>query len=54
MKAWRQLAAGVGACVLVSCGGGGDDLSRETPLAMRGLGATYTVRHLVSDTAGAP
>jgi uncharacterized protein (TIGR03118 family) len=54
MKAWRQIAAGVGACVLVSCGGGGDDMSRETPLAMKGLGATYTVRNLVSDTAGTP
>jgi uncharacterized protein (TIGR03118 family) len=54
MKIWRKIAAGMGACVLMSCGGGGQDMSREAPLATGGLGATYTVSSLVSDTAGAP
>jgi uncharacterized protein (TIGR03118 family) len=55
MKAWRLIAAGVGACALLSCGGGGDDdMSRANALAMGGTGATYTVRNLVSDGGGTP
>jgi uncharacterized protein (TIGR03118 family) len=59
MKAWQKFAAGVGACVLMSCGGGGGDMSSNTAptmsdLRMRGLGATFTVTGLVSDTGGTP
>jgi uncharacterized protein (TIGR03118 family) len=55
MKTWQRIAAGAAACLLVSCGGGGSDsMPTADPLAMRGLGATYTVTNLVSDTAGAP
>jgi uncharacterized protein (TIGR03118 family) len=51
MNAWRQIAAGVGACLLVSCGGGAGDVSRDTEFGMGGAGATFTVTNLVADTA---
>lgn len=54
MKTWQWIAAGAAACLLVSCGGGGSDgmSPNADPLAMKGLGATYTVTNLVSDTVG--
>lgn len=51
MNAWRWIAAGVGACVLVSCGGGRDDTSPDNEVTIRGAGNTFTVTNLVADTA---
>lgn len=51
MNAWRKIAASVGACFLVSCGGGAGDVSRDTEFGMSGAGATFTVTNLVADTA---
>src|SRR5262252_3049412 len=53
MNAWRRIAAGVGACALVSCGGGsgGGDMSADSQAAIQGVGATFTVTNLVADSA---
>ena len=49
MNALRQIAACVGACFLVSCGGGAGDVSRDTQLGASG--AAFAVTNLVADTA---
>ena len=55
MNTWRWIAAGLGACVLVSCGGGErDDMARSAALSMRGQGAAYVVHPLVSDGGATP
>src|SRR5262245_60358849 len=51
MNAWLRIAAGIGACALVSCGGGRGDMSSDNEVALGGLGATFTVTNLVADTA---
>src|SRR5262245_13159781 len=53
MNAWLRIAAGVGACVLVSCGGGHDDMPTASgnEVALGVAGNTFMVTNLVADTA---
>src|SRR5262249_50446994 len=52
MNAWLRIAAGLGACVLVSCGGGRDSMpASDSEVALRDAGDSFTVTNLVADTA---
>jgi uncharacterized protein (TIGR03118 family) len=54
MNAWQWMAAGIGACALVSCGGGSGsgDVSRDSEFGVQGgAGASFTVTNLVADSA---
>jgi uncharacterized protein (TIGR03118 family) len=54
MNAWQWMAAGIGACALVSCGGGSGsgDVSRDSVFGVQGgAGASFTVTNLVADSA---
>src|SRR5215831_18767673 len=53
MNAWRRLAAGVGTCLLVSCGGGSGsgNVSLGGQVAPSDVGDTFTVTNLVADSA---